>query len=751
MQIAHIDIQNFRKLKSCRVELSEKKTVFVGANNSGKTSAMDALILFLKRSKRKDISTTDFTLSNWEAINQIGREWAQAYEGGTAAELILSRWQALMPMIDVWLKAEDDKIHYVSHLLPTLDWEGGLLGVRLVLEPKSLEELYKGFVAAWSAARITANSRATEYGGQAKAPLLLWPQSMREYLDKHLHKYFIVRAYVLDPSKSTEPTPQLISEGLEPLEGEPFDGLFKIDIINAQRGFTDVNSGEGAYNNDRRLSSQLRQYFDKHLDPVELPEASDLDALEAMEAARTAFDARLKTSFSAAISELEGLNYPGFSDPQILLSSKVNPLEGLNHDSAVQFKVIRDDAAGGDTLCLPEKYNGLGYQNLISMIFNLIRYRDEWMRVGKAAKRLQDDNSFIEPLHLMLIEEPEAHLHAQVQQVFIRKAYDVLRNHPDLGDKPDFSTQMVVSTHSSHIAHEIDFTNLRYFRRKQADGVHNVPCATVVNLTTIFGSDTDTARFATRYIKTTHCDLFFADAAILLEGPAERMLVPHFIRCKYPDLDKSYISLLEIGGSHAHRLKPLLESLGMLVLVITDLDSIGENTQGKERPEHGKRYRTANDTLKTWVPGKNILDEVLSVNPEGKVTADGKVRVAYPCQISVAYRDENEEQAIPYTFEDALVLGNLSLFRGMSGQTGLIKKMVDAVDKPALVEACQAMFDALDNGKKAEMALELLYTTEPSKLQPPHYIAEGLEWLKERLAHGYVDFVQKRESTGVEK
>ena len=34
-------------------------------------------------------------------------------------------------------------------------------------------------------------------------------------------------------------------------------------------------------------------------------------------------------------------------------------------------------------------------------------------------------NAAIEPLHVVLIEEPEAHLHAQVQQVFIKKAYKV--------------------------------------------------------------------------------------------------------------------------------------------------------------------------------------------------------------------------------------------------------------------------------------------------------------------------------------
>lgn len=442
MKISHIDIQNFRKLKTCRVELSDKSTIFVGANNSGKTSAMDALIMFLKKSKRREISTTDITLSNWAAINKIASDWVTnaSAEPPKPSDLSLNVWRPFLPAIDVWLDVDELQIHYVSHILPTLDWDGGLLGVRLILEPKEQETpeaIYKSYMDAYSAAQGTLAARKStkenKGANESLSTLALWPTSMRDFLDRKLQDFFSVNAYVLDPAHAQSDLPQPFTEFMEPLEGDPFDGLFKIDIINAQRGFSDPNSGEGTANTDRRLSSQLRHYFNEHLDPSELPDASDLDALESMEAARTAFDQKLKSSFSVAIGELEGLNYPGFSDPQILLSSKVNPVEGLNHDSAVQFKVVRSEDPSVNNLCLPEKYNGLGYQNLISMIFNLIRFRDEWMRVGKVGKREKIGNTPIEPLHLMLIEEPEAHLHAQVQQVFIKKAYGVLRNHSELG------------------------------------------------------------------------------------------------------------------------------------------------------------------------------------------------------------------------------------------------------------------------------------------------------------------------------
>ncbi|MGN5642877.1 ATP-binding protein, partial [Burkholderia multivorans] len=47
MHIEFVEIANFRKLLSTRVGLSSERTVFVGANNSGKTSAITALRYFL--------------------------------------------------------------------------------------------------------------------------------------------------------------------------------------------------------------------------------------------------------------------------------------------------------------------------------------------------------------------------------------------------------------------------------------------------------------------------------------------------------------------------------------------------------------------------------------------------------------------------------------------------------------------------------------------------------------------------------
>ncbi len=488
-------------------------------------------------------------MSNWTHINQFCTQWADSDD--KKLDLTLEQWLPYLPSIDIWLDVNVADIHHVIHLLPTLDWKPDQkLGVRLVFAPKDIEKLYKEFREVYQSARGTEPSVSSE-GGRT---LSLWPESMRDFLDRDLHRHCEVKAFILNPiiceeSDNGKAKPQPLPADSEPMDREPFDGLFKVDVISAQRGFSDPKTEDESHSGFASLSTQLRQYFTKHLNPSDFPDASDIDALQAIEAARTIFNEKLKTSFNPAISELEGLNYPGFSDPQISLTSKINPIDSLDHKTAVQF-IVLPERGDSTALWLPEQYNGLGYQNLISMVFSLIRFRDEWMRVGKAAKNQSGDDTIIEPLHLVLIEEPEAHLHAQVQQVFIKKAYQVLRGHTGI-DGNLLSTQMIVSTHSSHVAHKLDFTCLRYFRREPATQEGEIPSATIVNLSKTFGDKDDTSKFATRYIRATHCDLFFSDAAILVEGSAERMLLPHFIQHKFPQLEQSYICLLKIGGSHA--------------------------------------------------------------------------------------------------------------------------------------------------------------------------------------------------------
>jgi predicted ATP-dependent endonuclease of OLD family len=771
MRIEFVDIQNYRKLKKSRIYLGEGESLFVGANNSGKTSALDALIFFLDQkskggtdgdeSHKRRIQTTDFTLSNWADLNQFGESWARSkgVEGDSLRE-----WQPYCPSLDIWLKVEIDEIHRVSHLVPNLKWRGGLLGVRLIYQPKSMESLMADYLAEYSSAKeaIAAHSNPEEEG-KSNRTLELWPRNLREFLDKRLSSYFEVKSYLLNPESAEDNSePQSLPENHSALKSYPFSGLFKVDVIEAQRGFSDPYTS-GGLRGSGSLSSQLNQYYTRHLNPSEHPGKEDVEALAAIDQAKSTFDSRLNEAFKDSLDELKGLGYPGFNDPDILLSSNEDPVESLAHNASVIFGVKKTEGDGGKLLALPESYNGLGYKNLIYMIFKLIGFRDHWMRKGKAERRRAEEDIAKEPLHLVLIEEPEAHLHAQVQQVFIRKAFEVLRK-----DVPkSYKTQMVVSSHSSYIAHEVGFENLRYFKRNPSQDFSKTPEAEVVGLSDVFGSPSkrtsdieDTAKFVTRYLKTTHCDLFFANGVILVEGAAERMLLPHFIRHKYDGkegLNRSYISILEVGGAHAQRLKPLIDVLGLPTLVITDTDASGEKTSytkdgavkknGSVRPERGRNQSSGSNTLKQWFEfDVSSLDDVLDKSFGEKII--GKSRAAYQYDIEVEYNPGESGKVVPYTFEDALALTNLRLIRELEKPTGMMKKMKDACSESSLEKCAIAMFDSLDNAGKAKMALDVIYDIDPACLEIPLYISEGLVWLQEELKKSSRDFLVESSITG---
>lgn len=719
MRISDVKIFNFRKFEEVSVDLRGDTTLFIGANNSGKTSALASMRYFLNPTGHKNFNIYDFTISNHSKINEIGaRLEAEEIPDANGSlkepeERNLSLWKGILPAFDLWFDVGDDDIHYVTHILPTLDWVGGYLGVRLRYEPKDVASFYSDYKEARSKSeklKEKARDNSTPFDTD------LFPKNMIEYLQRHLQKYFTIKFYILDPEKKDEE--QEVNG--EPLEENPLIGLIQLDEINAQRGLNDealdVPSTE-----KRRLSQQLAEYYNQHLDPSKEPTEKDIEALDAIYKAQQAFTDSMSQGFQPALKELGTLGYPGFYNPNIKINPQLKPTDGLDHNTAIQYKLD-----GCDDSFLPETYNGLGYQNLIYMAFRLIRFRDSWLKIGKQKtyQPVETKNEY-PPIHLVLVEEPEAHLHPQAQQVFIKQAYKILtsRRAIKIGK---LSTQLIISTHSSHMTHECEFANLRYFKRIQPV-MGKVQSSKVINLSNVFGCDEDTQRFVSRYIKLTHCDLFFADGAVLIEGDAERILLPHFLR-GYECLNQSYISILNIGGSHAHRLKSFMETLGIPTLIITDLDATMEKAKDNwvsVPAARGTNQKTNNDTLKSWFPKKFDIDDLLKLSPKDKQQNEPfPLCIAYQSPITIKNRE-----ILPYTFEDSLFFENKALFDNAINAKGMIKKAKGITDAESAFKIIRA-----DGFKKAEFALDLLYLPDFDKIKVPKYISEGLKWLESILA-----------------
>lgn len=552
MKIHSIHIKNFRKLKNCHIDFGDKETVFVGANNSGKTSAISAIVWFLKNNEK--FTLKEFTATNWALIDRLGDQWL-TNEPIDDTLLDSHQWDDIVPSLDIWIDVADGEQYRVNHLIPSLStWDGKVVGVRCQYNPKDVKRLYVDYKETKEKAIAL---QSTEEWKKASSPDL-FPKNLCDFLAKgsNLRDYFEVKYYIID--FAIEPTDEDMVQVTpnNDLEKNPLEELIRVDTILASRDFSDP---EGQSDSDiDTLSKQFQKYYSNSNSEEEVLMPEDLELVSGIAKANETYDAKLTKTFEMPVEELKNINYPGFQNPEIKIRSKIQIEEAIKHESAVQFAI-----QGMAELALPEKYNGLGYRNLISIYLKLMDFREKWLKVLSEGKN-------IEPIHLVFVEEPEAHLHAQAQQVFVRKAFEALCNNKTIRENHWLKTQLVLSTHSNHVINELDLNCMRYFKRVM-DAHDKIPISKVVNLSNTFGLDDETKQFVTRYIRLTHCDIFFADAVILVEGPAEKILIPSFLA--NAGLESYYISVIEVNGRHAHSFRSLINKIGIPTLIVTDIDA----------------------------------------------------------------------------------------------------------------------------------------------------------------------------------
>jgi predicted ATP-dependent endonuclease of OLD family len=729
--VVHLEsfcIRNYRRLKDIRIELEPETTVFVGSNNSGKTSAVQVLGAFLSPSKADRFSIHDFSAECWKKFDEIGANPAST--------------EALPTIIlDLWFKVDRSDVVRAIKLLPDLDWENSPVGVRLEYAPRNQEELLVAFREIHGKAAKHAGTKEPD-----KAYYHPWPHSLHAYLSKKLRDDYKIFYYVLDHKQFDKNykqndgyTPQVLGDAAES-GASILKTLLRIDFVNAQRYLSDETSGQ-----TENLSKRLSRFYERNLAKY----GDDFSAVAALAKSEEELNTHLKIVFGSTLQSLNELGYPGFADPNLVIKSAFDPESVLTRSAAVHY-ALRDPGTTtpADTgLTLPDKYNGLGFKNLIYMIIEVLDYHQQWV----------DEKEKRPPVHLMLIEEPEAHLHAQLQQVFIRKIRKILP-----AENPAFSTQMVVTTHSSHIIYESNFKPVRYFRR-MTEGHYS----TVLNLSLFYESEKETRDFLHRYMRLTHCDLFFSDAAVLVEGSVERLLLPLMIEKEAKELQSKYLCILELGGAFAHQFKALIHFLGLNTLIITDIDSVsgaaqkqqdgdvvdnaGDSPSGDEDAEEegdgGKNgghacmtieagAETSNQTLIQWLPKLTKISDLLAAGVDMKCPIPTEqepalVRVAYQAETMAKWKEERLRIA-GRTFEEAFAYENLEWCQEeKQRQLGLNVARKTPLPLIEMATKIHARIRS-KNFKKTDFALALMMASNDWIV--PSYIGEGLKWLNGKVA-----------------
>ena len=475
-----------------------------------------------------------------------------------------------------------------------------------------------------------------------------------------------------------------------------------------------------------RTSEEVRKETKREIDAVtkDSEHAAELDAL------KKSVSEDLKKILSDSITKLLDLfekedNEIGLKKGNVSIFSDVKAKFSVSDAYVTE---VKDTKSG---FVVPLNHNGLGYNNLIN-IYMLIKLTE--IQKGRDFK-------------ILCLEEPEAHLHPAMQY----KLFKYLKN---LDKKNELNQQIFVTTHSSNISAVAGIDNmfmLSYERGEGGSDCHQQSLEEQFKDADGKTEKNDAKQHLSKFLDVTRSDMLFADKVILVEGIAEKLLMPIFMDacgCSYED---EHISIVEIGGKHFEHFVELYNgnAVNKKVLCVTDRDFKWIDDDGKlksfktyqnEEVSHIKklkdRFTIENFHICTQtLGGKTFEDELLLANMDNSDIA----KIFFKKAICDGLEDFFEK----HNFDITTWIADVEDIDGRSRKVidRYLKAYNERIDTaPENAKFYEKiifaeMFLHYAKSKKGEVALSLLTDKalynedETTKIAVPDYIQEGLKWL----------------------
>ncbi|GGF74653.1 ATP-dependent endonuclease [Wenyingzhuangia marina] len=688
MKINKIKIENFRLLKQFSIDLEDKLSLVIGKNNTGKTSLLSVIEKFL--TEKSKFSINDFNLDEQKRLKDL--------EQNNSIEIPEDFIFRIKLQFEI-LYDDLDSLKNLSALILNLESENVVvLGFEYILNPLQFKYLKADF-----------EIYKKENSKKNIIAFLNLPKSIKYFkIEVRAHEY--LNENELGKSKIITDK-KLISR------------ILNIQSIKAKREVNNSDSNK----TDKTLSKLSSDYYESLENTFEEEDVIK-ELNKKLEHTDEELDKVYPTVFKEVIDKVQ--LFGGMNEGESLIKV-VSSLQGKNilkENTSVVYEYAKT--------FLPEDYNGLGYLNLFSIIFDLeIRFRE-----FRKERELKDDQIPAD-INILFIEEPEAHTHPQMQHVFIKKITEILDKEKrglDIngnldGKKTKFNLQSIVTTHSSHIVAESDFDDIKYFHKKS----NKVDSKNLKDLQANYDINTSQYQFLKQYLTLNRAELFFADKAILIEGDTERILLPAMMskldienQFDLPLLSQN-ISIIEVGA-YAHIFEEFIAFIGVKFLLITDIDTFklvltGEkNKDGKDKtkeepcsPVDVDVAGISNASLNHFT--KKDFKELIS-STKNIIIKENNLCVAF---------QHKEEDYHARSFEDSFIHVNEKfLKKNKDNCKGLKnKKDFDLVgeDKKIAYELAEKCII-----KKTHFALDIVYHSDNkySNWNIPSYIKEGLLWLQ---------------------
>lgn len=658
MQLSKINIKNYRLLVDAELEVDSKTTLIVGRNNTAKTSCFSVVGNVLNG---EVASFDDYPLLKRE---DLYTKFALFMEKKISYEDLCKQIEVISIefLVDYSLNNPDDNLGALSPFIIDVDVDTTTALIRAEYRLKTEEK------TLWTLLE------SSYYKDGIFSP----GEEANKVLADNFGKLFGLTVYAINPNNPDDK--QLKSQ-------KELHDLFPFYVIPAER----VLGEDDTHNSS--LGSLISGFFDANeaeLDPDVSEEIKRLRSI--VEKANKDVQKQSDEILSDVVNNSIGFGYPNIEELKLGVTTQ------LSIDDQIKDQTKLSYISGNANESLPSSHNGLGYKNLIKMEFLLAAFAKDIEKRGVAC------------VPLLFIEEPESHMHPQMQTAF------AMYLEKFLGKLSTAQIQTFLTSHSAHITNTMEFAKIRYAQKSTVGVIYK-------NLNTFAQDNPDNVDFIRKYLTLTKCDLFFADKAIFVEGASERLLLPDMIEkcetdgalgaCQYP-LSSQYYALIEIGGAYAHKFIPFIEFLGVPCLILTDLDSVAERKgKGgkivKKSVTVSEGKTTSNETIKWWVrknkklPDNDISE--ISLLEIMAMTSDDKTRGK--CHIEF---QTTEEGLCGHSLEEAI--RNVNREHYNLGKR-VSEKKIEFTGK-----------------SKTDFALDLIY--ESPDYCVPDYIKSGLKWLSDQ-------------------
>ena len=613
MYINSIRIEGFRNFEDSLIDFNEGVNVIIGHNNAGKTNLLKALSLILDNKSPRKLEIDDFNKN--------------------------------IPIAD--LRVQPPKVTITLSIIESLNED--LTADDLVTVAPWLTKLDSPYQAQLTYVFFLPETEHNAYLTALTSetdPKNAWLKIKHDFLRKYVHKIYGGNPALQSPADA---------ENLQ-----KFDYQFLHAIRDVERDMLTGSSSLLREVIDFFMDFQIKNDYTKdkvtkYTEIAAHKQVFSSDALALITQLQTRMEEGRDHIMKYADETGAAFNgaKPGF-DGQI---SEIEMYSAL--------KLIITHTTGIE---IPATHNGLGYNNLIYMSLLLAK-----MQVDTNGEYL-GSNAKVFPV--LVIEEPEAHLHPSLQYKLLKFLHS---------KDTQNARQIFISSHSTNITAAVSLDQIICLSGGNG-GTVNIGYPGKVFSNDAAGRNSKS--YVQRFLDATRSDMLFAKNIILVEGISEQLLIPTLARYINKNIEDTHTVVINVGGRYFDHFLKLFDSnnpytIHKTVACITDRDPTRK--QSGTNSKHQKCYPFE-----------------LNQDPACEYKTSGDAQIAqYETHPNIKFFSQNKNFGKTLEYELMFInpLSQLLITDSVSNQTELIALMTHIIqgDNVATVVASNTMLTSPEN------------------------------------------------------